>query len=56
MSKLYDTKSDNKSIFSKGDLYYLFNVLNESENEPMPNNGGDDISLAKCISGDDDTK
>ena len=52
MSKIYEIKYQDKSIFFNGDLDYLFNALHDDK-EPKGNPGDDIISLAKFISSDD---
>ena len=55
MNKTYEMKYEDKSIFFNGNLYYLFNALNDPVNEPVPNTRDDIISLANFITGEDET-
>ena len=53
MNKIYEIKYQDKSIFSNGNLDYLFDALHDPTNEPIPNTRDDIISLANFICVDD---
>ena len=55
MSKTYEIKYEDKSIFVKGDLDYLFKALYEPEAEVISKTSADIINLASFIMYDEES-